>query len=55
MLVLSRKKSESIVIKDNIIVTIVDIKGDNIRIGIEAPRDVSVDRLEIANAKKENP
>lgn len=55
MLVLSRKKSEAIVIDENITVTIVDIRGDNVRIGIEAPKGVSVDREEIAKAKKENP
>jgi carbon storage regulator len=55
MLVLSRKKNESILINGNVTVTIVDIRGDNIRIGIEAPKDVSIDREEIARAKKENP
>lgn len=54
MLVLSRKKNESILINGNVTVTIVDVQGGNIKIGIEAPRDVSVDRLEIAEAKKEN-
>lgn len=48
MLVLSRKKGESIKISDNITITIVDIRGDKIQIGIEAPREVAVHRSEIA-------
>ena len=47
MLVLSRKKEESIVLGDSIIVTIIDIKSDHIRIGIDAPRDVAIYRKEI--------
>ena len=47
MLTLSRKKSESLVINNNIEVTILDIKGDQIKIGIEAPREVPVYRKEI--------
>lgn len=50
MLVLSRKRNESIVINDNIVVTIVDVRGDKVRIGIEAPRDVSVHREEVLEA-----
>ena len=42
MLVLSRKKDEAIVIGDDIKVFIVDIRGDKVRLGIEAPSDVSV-------------
>lgn len=52
MLVLSRKKDESIIIGDHIVVKVVDIRGDKIRLGIEAPRDVVVDRYEVAIAKK---
>ena len=48
MLVLSRKKGESLKISDNITITIVDIRGDKIQIGIEAPREVAVHRSEIA-------
>jgi carbon storage regulator len=48
MLVLSRRKGESIKISDNITITIVDIRGDKIQIGIEAPREVAVHRSEIA-------
>lgn len=48
MLVLSRRKGESIKISDNITITIVDIRGDKIQIGIAAPREVAVHRSEIA-------
>ena len=44
MLVLTRKPVERLVIGDNIVVTVVDVKGDNIRIGIDAPREVKVFR-----------
>lgn len=47
MLVLTRKKNESIVIDDYITVTVVEIRGDKVRLGIEAPREVSVHRKEI--------
>ena len=50
MLVLTRKPGERIVIADNIVVTVVEIKGDNIRIGIDAPREVKVYRGEIYDA-----
>lgn len=50
MLVLSRKKNESIVINDNVVVTVVDVRGDKVRIGIEAPRDVTVHRQEVLEA-----
>ena len=39
MLVLSRKKNESIIINDNITVTVIEIRGDKVRLGIEAPKD----------------
>ena len=47
MLVLSRKMNEAIVIGENIVVTVIDIRGDKIRLGIEAPRHVSVHRREV--------
>lgn len=47
MLVLSRMTHERIVIGDDIIVTVVEIRGDKVRIGITAPKDVSVHRQEI--------
>ena len=50
MLVLSRRKNESIVIDGNIVITIVEIRGDKVRLGIEAPREVPVHRSEIYDA-----
>ena len=50
MLVLSRKKNEQIVIGDDIVLTIVEIRGDKIRLGIAAPSDVSVHRKEVYDA-----
>ena len=47
MLVLTRKKEQSIVINDNIEVTIVDIQGDQVRLGINAPRHISIHRKEV--------
>ncbi len=55
MLVLSRQRDESIMIGDNIVVTIVDIRGDKVRLGIEAPTEIPVHRQEVYEAiKKEN-
>jgi carbon storage regulator len=50
MLVLSRKKNESIIISDNITVTVIEIRGDKVRLGIEAPKDVTVHRREVYEA-----
>ena len=50
MLVLSRKAREKIVIADKIIVTIVSVQGDRVKLGIEAPGDVPVHRLEVWEA-----
>jgi len=47
MLVLSRKKDESIVIDDHIVITVVEIRGDKVRLGIQAPREVPIHRSEI--------
>lgn len=50
MLVLSRNRDESIMIGDNIVVTIVDVRGDKVRLGIQAPREVTVHRQEVHEA-----
>ncbi len=50
MLVLSRQRDQTIVIGDSIRVTIVDVRGDKVRIGIDAPRDVTVHREEVYEA-----
>ncbi len=50
MLVLSRKKSQQIVISDDIVITIVDIRGDKVRVGIDAPKEISVHRREVYDA-----
>ena len=50
MLVLSRKKDESIEIGRDIVVTVVETRGDKVRLGIEAPRDIPVHRSEVAAA-----
>ena len=47
MLVLTRKLNESIMIGDEVEITVVDIKGDSIKLGIDAPRDIKVHRKEI--------
>ncbi len=55
MLVLSRQRDESIIIGDNIVVTIVDIRGDKVRLGINAPTEIPVHRQEIYDAiQREN-
>jgi carbon storage regulator len=55
MLVLSRQRDESIIIGDNIVITVVDVRGDKVRLGIDAPREVSVHRREIYEAiQREN-
>ena len=55
MLVLSRHRDESIMIGDEIVVTIVDIRGDKVRLGIDAPQDIPVHRQEVYDAiQREN-
>jgi carbon storage regulator len=55
MLVLSRQRDESIIIGENIVVTIVDIRGDKVRLGIEAPTEIPVHRREVFEAiQREN-
>jgi len=52
MLVLSRKKNESIVINDDITIVVVEIRGDKVRLGVEAPKEVPVHRREVYDAIK---
>ncbi len=52
MLVLARMRDEDILIGDDIVVTVVDIRGDKVRLGITAPARVAVDRREIREARE---
>ena len=52
MLVLSRRKDETIMIGDDVEITIVDIRGDTVRVGINAPRSIAVHRKEVYEAIK---
>ena len=55
MLVLTRKTDESIIIGDNIAVTVVAVEGDHVRLGVTAPKDIAVHRQEVyEQIKKEN-
>ena len=55
MLVLSRHRDESIMIGDDIVITIVDIRGDKVRLGIDAPQAIPVHRQEVYDAiQREN-
>lgn len=55
MLVLSRLRDESIIIGDNVVVTVVDIRGDKVRLGIQAPHEIPVHRREVYEAiQREN-
>lgn len=47
MLVLSRKRDEQIMVGDDVVITVVDVRGDKVRLGIEAPESVSVHRREV--------
>lgn len=53
MLVLTRRKNQSIVIGEDIVITVLEVKGDSIRLGITAPRDVQVYREELLAALSE--
>jgi carbon storage regulator len=52
MLVLSRKKNESIIIDNNITIVVIEIRGDKVRLGIDAPKEKSVHRHEVYEALK---
>ena len=54
MLVLSRKKNESIVINNDITIVVVEIRGDKVRLGVEAPKEIPVHRREVYDAIKRN-
>ena len=54
MLVLTRRSNESIMIGDDIVMTVLEIRGDQVRIGITAPRDVEVHREEVRRAIDES-
>ncbi len=55
MLVLSRKVGEEILIGDNVRVVIVDVVGDKVKVGVDAPADVEVDRKEVRLSKQSHP
>lgn len=50
MLVLSRREAQSVVIGDDITITVIEIRGDHVRLGIDAPRHITVHRQEVAAA-----
>ena len=52
MLVLSRHRDESIMIGDDVMITIVDVRGDKVRLGIDAPQEIPVHRQEVYEAIK---
>lgn len=52
MLVLSRHQNESIIIGDDVVVTVIEIRGDLVRLGVAAPREIRVDRHEVHERKK---
>ena len=55
MLVLTRQRDETIIIGDNIEITVVDIRGDKVRLGVSAPKEISVHRKEVYDAiRREN-
>ncbi|MFS0872192.1 carbon storage regulator CsrA [Paenibacillus xylanilyticus] len=54
MLVLTRKKGESIVISDDIVLTVLSVDGEHVKLGIEAPRDIDIYRKEVLDAIEQN-
>jgi carbon storage regulator len=55
MLVLMRRQGQAICIGEGIELTILSVAGDNVRVGVQAPRDISVDRKEVRERKTLNP
>ena len=51
MLVLTRRVGESVVIGDDVVVTVLEVRGDVMRVGVAAPRETGVDRLEVRGAR----
>ncbi|NTW39276.1 MAG: carbon storage regulator CsrA [Cellulomonadaceae bacterium] len=54
MLVLSRRVGERLIIGDNIVITVIDVRSDGVRIGIDAPREIRVNRAEVLEAVKQS-
>lgn len=54
MLVLTRKKGESIVIQNDIVITVLSVEGDTVKIGISAPKDIDIYRKEVFGAIQQN-
>lgn len=52
MLILSRKKAERILIGNGIVISVVEIRGDRVKLGFDAPREVRIDREEIAGKRE---
>lgn len=50
MLVLSRKKNESIIINNDITITVIEVRGDKVRLGVDAPKEIPVHRREVYDA-----
>lgn len=55
MLVLSRKKNEAIIVGENIVVTVIEIKGNTVRLGVDAPDEVGIWRRELIDVDKRHP
>lgn len=54
MLILTRRPGEDLHIGDEIVVTVLGVKGNQVRIGVDAPREVTVDRAEVAERKQQS-